>query len=88
MHPFAEDADRQRGGENAAQRGGQPQLLIVAATRIEADNQRGIADFGGKVIDIELSESDENKARTSLKDMCEKLLANTVIEKYEIELKP
>ncbi len=41
----------------------------------------------GKVIDLELKESDEAKARASLKDMCEKLLANTVIEKYEIELK-
>ena len=41
----------------------------------------------GKVIDIELSETDEAKARASLKDMCEKLLANTVIEKYEIELR-
>jgi phosphoribosylformylglycinamidine synthase len=41
----------------------------------------------GKVIDIELSERDEASARASLKDMCEKLLANTVIEKYEIELK-
>ena len=41
----------------------------------------------GKVIDLELSERDEAKARASLKDMCEKLLANTVIEKYEIELK-
>jgi phosphoribosylformylglycinamidine synthase subunit PurS len=41
----------------------------------------------GKVIDLELSEKDEAKARTALKDMCEKLLANTVIEKYEIELK-
>jgi len=41
----------------------------------------------GKVIDLELSEKDEAKARASLKDMCEKLLANTVIEKYEIELK-
>jgi len=41
----------------------------------------------GKVIDLELSEKDETKARASLKDMCEKLLANTVIEKYEIELR-
>jgi len=41
----------------------------------------------GKVIDLELKESDEAKARASIKDMCEKLLANTVIEKYEIELK-
>lgn len=40
----------------------------------------------GKVIDIELSESDETKARTDLENMCEKLLANTVIESYEIEL--
>jgi phosphoribosylformylglycinamidine synthase subunit PurS len=42
----------------------------------------------GKVIDLELSERDQAKARASLKDMCEKLLANTVIEKYEIELVP
>jgi phosphoribosylformylglycinamidine synthase PurS subunit len=54
-------------------------------------NGLGFAAVGevrqGKVIDIELSERDETKARASLKDMCEKLLANTVIEKYEIELK-
>ena len=41
----------------------------------------------GKVIDLDLSETDEAKARGALKEMCEKLLANTVIEKYEIELK-
>ncbi|MBS0473064.1 MAG: phosphoribosylformylglycinamidine synthase subunit PurS [Proteobacteria bacterium] len=41
----------------------------------------------GKVIDIDLAESDAEKARSDLKAMCEKLLANTVIEKYEIELK-
>jgi phosphoribosylformylglycinamidine synthase subunit PurS len=40
----------------------------------------------GKMIDIELKESDAAKARASLKAMCEKLLANTVIEKYEIEI--
>ena len=41
----------------------------------------------GKVIDLELAETDADKARTEIKAMCEKLLANTVIEKYEIELK-
>ena len=41
----------------------------------------------GKVIDIELEERDQAKAEASLKEMCERLLANTVIEKYEIELK-
>jgi phosphoribosylformylglycinamidine synthase PurS subunit len=42
----------------------------------------------GKLIDLELAERDEAKARARLKDMCEKLLANTVIEKYEIEFSP
>jgi phosphoribosylformylglycinamidine synthase PurS subunit len=41
----------------------------------------------GKVIDLELAENDATKAKAALKEMCEKLLANTVIEKYEIELK-
>ena len=41
----------------------------------------------GKVIDIELADSNESQARTSLREMCERLLANTIIEKYEIELK-
>lgn len=54
-------------------------------------NGLGFAEVGevrqGKVIDIQLAENDENAARASLKQMCEKLLANTVIEKYEIELK-
>jgi len=41
----------------------------------------------GKVIDLDLAEKDEARARARVKEMCEKLLANTVIEKYEIELK-
>jgi phosphoribosylformylglycinamidine synthase PurS subunit len=41
----------------------------------------------GKVIDLELRETDAAKAKAALKDMCEKLLANTVIEKYEIEIR-
>jgi phosphoribosylformylglycinamidine synthase len=41
----------------------------------------------GKLIEIELSERDAAKARARLTEMCEKLLANTIIEKYEIELK-
>ena len=41
----------------------------------------------GKLIEIELDETDPGKARDQIKEMCEKLLANTIIEKYEIELK-
>lgn len=40
----------------------------------------------GKLIELELSGSDREKARTELEAMCEKLLANTVIENYSIEL--
>ena len=42
----------------------------------------------GKVIELELAETDRAKAEASLRQMCEKLLANTVIENYAIELKP
>jgi phosphoribosylformylglycinamidine synthase len=40
----------------------------------------------GKVFDLELAETDPAAARLSLAAMCEKLLANTVIENYAIEL--
>lgn len=40
----------------------------------------------GKVIELDLDESDAAQAETKVKDMCEALLANTVIERYEIEL--
>ncbi len=40
----------------------------------------------GKVIELELAESDPAQAREDLTAMCEKLLANTVIENYAIEL--
>ncbi|PZU86510.1 MAG: phosphoribosylformylglycinamidine synthase [Chelatococcus sp.] len=40
----------------------------------------------GKVFDIELAGSDKGAAEASLKAACEKLLANTVIENYRIEL--
>ncbi|MGD9864887.1 MAG: phosphoribosylformylglycinamidine synthase subunit PurS, partial [Pseudodonghicola sp.] len=37
----------------------------------------------GKVIDLELA---EGTTEAQVVEMCEKLLANTVIERYEIEL--
>lgn len=41
----------------------------------------------GKVIELELDETDAARAHARLSEMCEKLLANTVIENYAIELK-
>ena len=40
----------------------------------------------GKFIELELSETDTNVARARVTDMCENLLANTVIENYAIEI--
>ncbi|MEC7266374.1 MAG: phosphoribosylformylglycinamidine synthase subunit PurS, partial [Pseudomonadota bacterium] len=40
----------------------------------------------GKMIELELADSDANQAHDRLQQMCEKLLANTVIENYDIRL--
>jgi phosphoribosylformylglycinamidine synthase subunit PurS len=40
----------------------------------------------GKVIELSLNETDETAAHSTVTEMCEKLLANTVIESYRIEL--
>jgi phosphoribosylformylglycinamidine synthase len=40
----------------------------------------------GKVFDIELDSGSRKQAEADLKEMCEKLLANTVIEDYAVEL--
>ncbi len=57
--------------------------------------QRALASLGfigvgevrqGKLIELELRESDTDAARRSVEEMCQKLLANTVIENYAIEL--
>lgn len=57
------------------------------------ENGLGSLGFGGvasvrqgKVFDIELDTTDKAKAEADLKAMCEKLLANTVIEDYAVEI--
>lgn len=40
----------------------------------------------GKVIELDLAEQSETSAREQVTEMCEKLLANTVIESYRVEL--
>jgi phosphoribosylformylglycinamidine synthase len=40
----------------------------------------------GKVIELDLAETDRAKAEQAVTEMCEKLLANTVIESYSVEL--
>jgi len=43
--------------------------------------------FQGKVIELDIEADDKTQARTRVQQMCEKLLANTVIESYRIELR-
>ncbi|MBT3988932.1 MAG: phosphoribosylformylglycinamidine synthase subunit PurS [Rhodospirillaceae bacterium] len=40
----------------------------------------------GKYIEVDLTETDADKARENVDQMCRQLLANTVIENYEIEI--
>ncbi|MBI4002940.1 MAG: phosphoribosylformylglycinamidine synthase subunit PurS [Nitrospira defluvii] len=40
----------------------------------------------GKYMEVDVNETDRAKAESQVKAMCEKLLANTVIEEYRYEL--
>jgi phosphoribosylformylglycinamidine synthase len=40
----------------------------------------------GKYLELDLQETDKSKAEAEVKAMCEKLLANTIIEEYRYEL--
>jgi phosphoribosylformylglycinamidine synthase subunit PurS len=48
----------------------------------------GVTDVRiGKIIELDLEGGDETDARARVGEMCERLLANTVIESYEIDIK-
>jgi phosphoribosylformylglycinamidine synthase subunit PurS len=40
----------------------------------------------GRLVDLEVEAGDADEARAKLAEMCERLLANPLIESYEIEL--
>ena len=40
----------------------------------------------GKYMELDLNESDKGKAEVEVQQMCEKLLANTIVEEYRYEL--
>jgi phosphoribosylformylglycinamidine synthase subunit PurS len=41
----------------------------------------------GRVVDLDLKATDETTARAEVERMCQQLLANPLIESYEIELR-
>ncbi len=54
---------------------------------LEALGFGGVDDVRqGKFIELELSETDPAKAETEVEAMCKKLLANTVIEDYRVDI--
>jgi len=63
-----------------------PQGKAIAGA-LTALGHAGVGDVRqGRVIELSLDEADPETARTAVTAMCEQLLANTVIERYEIEL--
>lgn len=62
----------------------QGKAISHALTNLGFDGVESVRQ--GKFIEIELAETDKAKAQTAVDAMCSKLLANTVVETYEIEL--
>ncbi|PKQ12828.1 MAG: phosphoribosylformylglycinamidine synthase [Alphaproteobacteria bacterium HGW-Alphaproteobacteria-1] len=62
----------------------QGEAVRHALGQLGFDGVQGVRQ--GKVIEIDLAETDEDRARETVIRMCEKLLANTVIESYSVDL--
>jgi phosphoribosylformylglycinamidine synthase PurS subunit len=54
---------------------------------VETERLQRVADVrAGKVIELDLAESDPARARAQAEEMAKKLLANTVIESFRVEV--
>ena len=63
-----------------------PQGKIVSQT-LKNMGYRNITNIRqGKYFEIEINESDKNKAKIVAEEICKKLLTNTIIEDYKINL--
>ncbi|MCB1472217.1 MAG: phosphoribosylformylglycinamidine synthase subunit PurS [Rhodobiaceae bacterium] len=62
----------------------QGKAIHGALSTLGFDGVEGVRQ--GKLIEIELADGDRESARRKVEAMCEKLLANTVIENYAIDL--
>jgi phosphoribosylformylglycinamidine synthase subunit PurS len=69
-----------------------PGILDPQGEAVESSlRQLGFAVGGariGRLVDLELEEGDPAQARADLERMCEQLLANPLIESYEITVRP
>ena len=64
-----------------------PQGKVVGQTLKNMGYKNIISVRQGKYFDIELDETDRNKAKKIAEEICKKLLTNTIIEDYTINYK-
>ena len=64
-----------------------PQGKVVSQTLKNMGYDNIVNVRQGKYFDIELNESDREKAKNIAEEICKKLLTNTAIEDYTIDLK-
>ena len=64
-----------------------PQGKVVSQTLKNMGYKNIINVRQGKYFDIEIEETDKEKAKKIVEEICKKLLANVVIEDYTIDLK-
>ena len=64
-----------------------PQGKVVSQTlkNMGYENVSGVRQ--GKYFEIELNETNKEKAKKTIEEICKKLLSNTIIENYTINLK-
>ena len=62
----------------------QGEAIKHALNNIGFDSVSGVRQ--GKVIELDIEGSDKIQVRSEIENMCNKMLANTVIENFEIEL--
>ena len=63
-----------------------PQGKVVKRTLKNMGFENIINVRQGKYFEIEINESDKEKAKNTIEEICKKLLTNTVIEDYTINL--
>ena len=64
-----------------------PQGKVVSQTLKNMGYNNVINVRQGKYFEIELNESDKNKAKKTIEEICKKLLSNIIIEDYTINYK-
>ena len=64
-----------------------PQGKVVNQTLKNMGYKNILSVRQGKYFEIELEEIDTKKAKIQIEEICKKLLSNTIIEDYKIDLK-